>query len=50
MDLVKDKQGEAVQAFPLQAGRINLTSGTYAACKILCCAEDGSVALVGYGE
>lgn len=49
-ELVGDKYGTDIQAFPLTEGKINLTTGTTADCTLACCVEDGSITLVDFGD
>lgn len=49
MQLQVDENGFAIPAFPLTAGKINITTGTIPMCRGAVCAEDGSITLVTYG-
>ena len=41
--LIKDKQAEAVQAFPLTKGKVNLETGTHSDVMLIRCIVDGDI-------
>ena len=49
MVLVRDNNGFHIQAFPLTAGKINITTGTITSVSAICCVSDGSIVLNTYG-
>lgn len=52
INLLRDKYGEAIQAFPLVEGKIAVTStdgtgsdGVFAKINLVCCTEDGGITI-----